>query len=86
MRKRNKLLTITVESRAATATISAQETMPGQTCSTLALISFITLNPLTELLFGPAVCSPLNEGVSSRRIDPSHPCYNYLIYYINKIN
>ena len=57
------LLTIETESRAAMATISAQETMPGQASSTSDLISSITLNPLTELLFGPAVFSPLNVGV-----------------------
>lgn len=72
--KNFRLLTITVESRAAMATISAHETMPGQTFSTWDLILATTLNPLTELLFGPAVCSPVKEEVSSRSIDPSQPC------------
>lgn len=67
-------LTVTTESRAVMAKISAQETTPGQTCSTLDLIWSITSNPLTERLLGPAVFSPLKEDVSSRSIDPSHPC------------
>ena len=70
-----QLLTITTESREAMAKISAQETTPGQTFSTLALISSTTLNPLTELLLGAAVFSPVKEEVSSRSIDPSQPCH-----------
>lgn len=58
------------------AKISAQETTPGHTFSTFDLILSITPNPLIELLFGPAVFSPVNEEVSSRRTDPSHP-WNY---------
>lgn len=66
------------ESRAAIATISAQETTPGHTASTFFLILSITLNPLTELLLGPEVFSPVNEDVSSNSIDPSQPCHDRL--------
>lgn len=55
------------------AKISAHDTTPGHTASTLDLMLSITLNPLTELLLGAAVFSPVNEEVSSRRIDPSQP-------------
>ena len=65
---------MTVESRAAIVAISAHDTTPGQAASTLDLISSITLYPLTELLLGPAVFSPLKDEVSSSSIDPSHPC------------
>jgi hypothetical protein len=41
-----------VESRAARATMSAQETVPGQAASRAALIWSITSNPLREFLFG----------------------------------
>jgi hypothetical protein len=64
-----------VESRAAMTTISAHETIPGQTFSNLDLILATTLYPLTELLFGPAPCSPLKVAVSSRSIDASQPCW-----------
>jgi hypothetical protein len=56
------------------AKISAHETTPGQTFSTFDLMSSTTLKPLTDLLLGPAVFSPVKEDVSSRRIDPSQPC------------
>ena len=64
-----------VLSRAARATMSAQETTPGQTSSTLALIWSMTSYPRTELLFGAAVFSPTNPvaGTSSRRMDASQP-------------
>lgn len=66
------------ESRAVRVKISAQETTPGQTFSTLLLMAFMTSKPLTDLLFGGAVCSPLKVAVSSKRIDPSHPCKIYV--------
>lgn len=68
-------LTITTESRAAMVTISAHETTPGHAFSTLVFILSTTSNPLSELLLGPAVFSPVKDEVSSRRTDPSHPCY-----------
>ena len=72
--ERLETLTMTVESRAAIATISAHETTPGQAFSTLDLISSITLNPLTDPTLGLAVFSPVKEEVSSRSMDPSQPC------------
>lgn len=53
--------------------MSAQETTPGHTFSTADFMVSKTSNPLTELTFGAAFFSPVNEDVSSRRIDPSHP-------------
>lgn len=69
------MLTRTTESRAARARISAQETVWGQTCSSLALISSITSYPLREFLFGPASFSLLNALFLSNSIDASQP-YN----------
>lgn len=68
------LLTATTESRAATAKISAQETTPGHTFSTFVLMVSITLKPLNEFAFGPAVFSPVKLDVSSKRTEASHPC------------
>jgi hypothetical protein len=36
----------------------------------------ITSNPLSELAFGPAVFSPMKNGVSSRSTEPSQPWQN----------
>lgn len=66
-------LTIVTESLAARATTSAQETTPGHTFSIADFMSSITSKPLAELRFGVALFSPVNEDVSSRRSDPSHP-------------
>lgn len=77
--KQNYKLTEMTESRAERVKISAQETTPGQTFSTFFFILSITLKPRTDLLLGAAVCSPVNVGVSSRRIDPSQP-YNIIIF------
>ena len=57
--------------------MSAQETTPGHTFSTADLMVSTTSNPLAELAFGAAFFSPVNEDVSSRRIDPSHPCRKF---------
>lgn len=57
------------------AKISAQDTTPGHNFSTLDLIASITSKPLTELLFGAAVFSPLKVEVSSSSNDPSQPCF-----------
>lgn len=70
----NYELTITTESRAAMAMISAQETTPGHTLSTCDFMLSITFRPLMEFLLGTAVCSPVKEEVSSRRTDASQPC------------
>lgn len=68
--------TATTESLAVTARISAQDTTPGQTLSTLDLIVSITSNPRREFALGPAVFSPVKLAVSSRRTEPSHPCFD----------
>ena len=66
-------LTNTEASRAAIASMSAQETTPGHIFSTSDLAVSITLKPLTEFLFCNAVLSPVNEGVSSSKTDASQP-------------
>lgn len=78
------VVTATTESRAATAKISAQETRLGvlHTLSTSDLILSITSKPLTEFAFGTAFFSLSMLGVSSRRIEPSHP-YIYIYIYDN---
>jgi len=54
--------------------MSAQETtLPLQAALTAALMRSITSKPRTELAFGEAFFSPVKKGVSSSRIDPSHP-------------
>lgn len=63
----------TVPSRAATDRISAQETTPGHAVSKVDLMESMTSNPLRELLFGPAVFSPVKVELSSKRTDASHP-------------
>jgi len=61
---------MTIASLAANATMSAQETTPGQDPSNCALAFSITSNPLTpscpNAFFSD--CGPL-----SIRIEPSHP-------------
>jgi len=82
-------LTVTTESRAAIARISAQETTPGQAASTLVLMSSITSKPLRELTFAAADFSPVKVEVSSNRTDASHPykfvSRNKLITNIQKV-
>lgn len=56
----NKGLTKSTASRAAMVRMSAQETVWGLDDSTAVLAASITSYPLTELLFGPAVFSPVN--------------------------
>lgn len=60
-------------SLAASARISAQETVALQEASTLVLMASITSKPLAEFLLGAAFFSPVNVAVSSNKIDPSHP-------------
>ena len=64
-------LTATTESRAATARMSAQETTPGHTASTCALMLSMTSKRLSDPLFGGELCSP---DVSLSRTDASQPC------------
>ena len=66
-------LTEAEASRAAIASMSAQETTPGHIFSTSDLTISITLKPLTESLFCNAVLSPVNEGVSSSKTEASQP-------------
>lgn len=69
--------TATTESQAATAKISAQDTIGRpQALSTSDLILSITSNPLAELLLARAVFSLSIVAVWSRRIEASQP-YNY---------
>lgn len=67
-------LTATTASLAARATMSAQETTPGQRASTCLFMSSMTSNPRREFLFPKASFSPFGP---SRSTEASHPCrYN----------
>ena len=66
--------TATTESRAATARMSAHDTVWLQTASTWDLMVSITSKPLMELMLGFAVFSPVNVEVSSNSTEPSQPC------------
>ena len=74
------VLTATDASRAATATISAHDTMPGQMLSTWDLASSMTSYPLIEPLLFIAFFSLDIEGASSSKIDASQPCNNWFIF------
>ena len=67
--------TRTMESLAAKAKISAQETVCGQVVSNAALISSMTSNPRTELLLGmdPFSLITLRLPPLSSNTDASHP-------------
>ena len=67
-------LTITVESLAAKAMISAQETVLGHSFSSADLILSITSNPRTEFLFGFELFSVIMLPLLSSNIDASQPC------------
>jgi hypothetical protein len=67
--------TVTVESRAATARMSAHETVREQTASTCALMLSTTLKPLSEPLLGNDPCSPVKLAVSTSSTDASQPCH-----------
>lgn len=66
-------VTATTESRAATAKISAQDTIPAQEVSRLVLIVSTTSNPLIDPEFVAAVFSPVKFAVSSSKTDASQP-------------
>lgn len=69
------LLTRLIESRAAMAKMSAQDTTMGpQIKFKRDFILAITLNPLSEFMLGEADCSPVKSGVSTNKTDPSQPC------------
>uniref|UniRef100_A0A0E0C0B2 Uncharacterized protein n=1 Tax=Oryza meridionalis TaxID=40149 RepID=A0A0E0C0B2_9ORYZ len=63
----------TVESRAARARMSAQETVPGQAASRAALISSTTSKPLREFRLGFDPFSLMMVVLLSRSTDASHP-------------
>lgn len=71
--KEELILTKTTPSRAASAKISAQDTVALQLASTRVLIVSITSKPLAEFRFGPAFFSPVKVAVSSSSIDASQP-------------
>ena len=64
------VLTRRTESRAAMASMSAQETTPGHALSTELFIVSTTSNPLTEFKLGKADFSP---SLPSSKTDPSQP-------------
>ncbi|BAT15566.1 Os12g0111750 [Oryza sativa Japonica Group] len=66
--------------------MSAHETTCGQIPSICALMLSITSNPRRELLFGAAVFSPVNVGVSSSSTEPSQPCIVRILKVITLIN
>lgn len=65
--------TVETQSRATIVMISAQDTTPGHAFSNRALIVSMTSNPLAELRLIMADFSLLEVGVSSSKIDASHP-------------
>lgn len=71
--KSKQWLTKATPSRAATARMSAHETVALQAASRRVLMASITSKPLAEFLFGPAFFSPVNVAVSSSSTDPSQP-------------
>jgi hypothetical protein len=73
LRERHVSFTMTVESRAARARMSAQETVPGQAASSAALISSMTSKPLAESLLGLDRFSLTMDPLLSSRSDASQP-------------
>jgi hypothetical protein len=69
--------TATTESRAATARMSAHDTVRGHSASSRALMVSTTPNPLSDPAFGPAPFSPVKLPVSSSRTDASQPWRTY---------
>lgn len=66
------LITKATPSRAASATMSAHDTIPSHSSSTRDLMVSMISWPRTDKL-GGALFSPVNVGVSSRRREASHP-------------
>lgn len=60
-------------SLAAIVRISAQETTPGHSDSTMFLILSTIPKPFKEWMLVDAFFSPLSVIVSSSKTDPSHP-------------
>lgn len=67
------ILTMTTESLAAIAKMSAHDATPGQAFSTAVFILSMTSKPLAEFLFAFEFFSPVKVAVSSRSTDPSQP-------------
>lgn len=61
-------------SLAAMVRISAHETIPGHSDSTMFLMPSMRSKPIKECILGGAFFSPLRVAVSSSKTDPSHPC------------
>lgn len=70
----DRYCTKTVESLAARARMSAQDTVCGHSLSKAHLISSITSNPLAEFMFGFDPFSLTMVSVLSNNIEASHPC------------
>jgi hypothetical protein len=68
------LYTNETDSSAATARISAQETVAGQALSNAVFMSSTTPKPLAELLFGGASFSLSMVAELFNKIDASQPC------------
>lgn len=77
-----KFFTSIVDPLAASAIMSAQETVLGHASSSRALIWSITSNPLREFLFGTAFFSLTIYLLSSRRTDASQP-WNSFVWKLN---
>lgn len=73
VKKQQIMLTMTTESLAVIARISAQETVWGHAFSTAALISSMTSNPRTEFLLGLEPFSETMFPLLSSNNDASHP-------------
>lgn len=73
-RAKNVTPTSTVESLAARAIMSAQDTVLGHSFSNADLISSITSNPRAEFWFGTDLFSVIMFLLLSNRIDASQPC------------
>lgn len=65
---------MTVESLAARAKISAQETVSGHSCSKACLISSMSSNPRAESRLGFDRFSLTMVPLLSNSIEASHPC------------
>lgn len=76
--------TRTVESLAARARMSAQDTVSGHSTSNADLISSITSNPLAEFRFGLDRFSLRKAPVLSRRRDASQPYKSFVALEILK--
>lgn len=77
-------LTETIASRVARATMSAQDTTPGQTFSTADFTASITSYPLTENALPTPSFSARLVWVESRRIEASQPCAHTGVFHCQR--